>query len=96
MKYRAIVSSRLRSDNAIAHTPSLRYSRVKGMGFKVTGESDAVVFPLHSKHQTLCRRRSGGMADTHDSKSCAARHVGSTPTSGMLVFPSYDSEHFRK
>lgn len=27
-------------------------------------------------------RQSGGMADTHDSKSCAARHVGSTPTSG--------------
>lgn len=24
------------------------------------------------------------MADTHDSKSCAARHVGSTPTSGTI------------
>ena len=25
----------------------------------------------------------GGMADAHDSKSCVARHVGSTPTPGI-------------
>lgn len=29
--------------------------------------------------------RCGGMVDTHDSKSCEATHVGSSPTSGTSV-----------
>ena len=31
------------------------------------------------------------LADAHDSKSCSARSVGSTPTFGtIIVFPFYD------
>ncbi len=36
-------------------------------------------------YSRLAKCRSGGMAYTHDSKSCAARLKGSSPFSGTLV-----------